>query len=114
MKKTDNEEEKLKEFFSETEDGERKEEKVLKPLKESQIDAPKTEEEKGGSLEQCQPVAFCPVCKAPIYDKTGKCPKCGYHGYMPMKPKTIMLIRIVLFVLLMTVIIILYKTGVFA
>ena len=43
----------------------------------------------------------CPNCNHVLNSRKETCPKCGYHGYVPMTPKETRFIKIILFAILL-------------
>ncbi|MBR1868281.1 MAG: hypothetical protein IJ800_06885 [Clostridia bacterium] len=44
------------------------------------------------------PKSECPVCGEKFYEKTKKCPKCGFEGYMPISKERSLFIRTFIFI----------------
>ena len=64
-------------------------------------------EENGKKQKRGMPIAECPVCHEPVYEKTQVCKKCGYKGYMNMSKQRMNFIKTILFVALMAIAVVL-------
>jgi uncharacterized paraquat-inducible protein A len=82
--------EKLKEFFKEV--------SITEPVKKVE---PEVQDLKYN----------CPKCHSKLANRTDKCPRCGYQGYIPMSENETKKIRWILFVIILIAAILVYLSN---
>lgn len=92
----------------------KEEQEILKQMEEAMKDDAKdndsldkeVEEDKDSKLDYFSGLDnnyHCPNCNHVLNSRHDVCPKCGYRGYVPMKPKETRIIKFILFGILLAI-----------